>query len=379
MSTTYRDGSALKIGIMTYHRFRNYGSVLQSYALMKYLQNKGHDVCIINYVPEAYGTRTDFLGAPEGSILRRIAYVIGSFPIRLRVHEIFKDFRDQYLQLSANKYENSADFITHPLDLDVYVTGGDQVWNSRYNFHGDSNGYPYYLDFAPADKRIIAYGSSFGEESMDLTPDPCLNRLIQRYDYVSVRERSGLDKLRTLGRTDGVHVLDPTLLLSSVEWEPLFEDIGVKGPYLLMYEPQRTDAKRFKHYALRIGEERNLRIVKIHKGYTKPNWIDKAVYPSVGGFLALFANAEFVLTNSFHGIAFCLVFNRQFACIPANAANNRVTEMLHMAGLEDRMLDGEQRLNEVLLRNIDFAEVNATVEDKRSISMDYLDRAITVL
>lgn len=125
-----------RIGIITYHRVRDYGSVLQAYALLRYLKNQGHDVSIINYIPRAHSTKMEFLGTPEGPVLKRMIYVIGSFPIRLKVHSVYKDFRSNYLKLTEHEYRDKADLTTYPLDLDVYVTGGDQVWNSQYDFHG---------------------------------------------------------------------------------------------------------------------------------------------------------------------------------------------------------------------------------------------------
>lgn len=368
----------MKIGIITYHHNRNYGSILQTYALMKYLQNQGHDVCIINYVPKGHDTRMEFLGAPEGSIIKKIIYVVGAFPLRLRVHKVYKKFRESYLRLTETEYTSKEDFVKQPLALDLYITGSDQVWCSRCNFHNESEyyGYPYYLDFTSDNEKRISYASSFGEDSLDLRYDAQLSKLIKRYDYLSVREPSGLDKLRSLGRTDGVHVLDPTLLLGRNEWMPLCGSIDIGPKYLLVYEPQRKDPRKFRDYALRIAEHKNLRIVKISKEYWKQPWMDRAIYPSVNDFLRLFADAEFVLTNSFHGIAFCLNFGKQFACIPANTANNRILEMLQMIDLEHRMIDSEDTLGDILSNDIDFKKVDQFIDQKRLASVNYLENAI---
>jgi len=294
----------MKIGIITYHRVRNYGSVLQSYALMKYLEKMGHDVYIINYIPKPHSTYMEFLGSPEGSLLRKTVYILGSFPLRLKVYKVYKNFRKRYLKLSKKEYTRATDFAKYPLDMDVYITGSDQVWNSRYNFQKVTNEYPYYLDFTPDKAKRISYASSFGEESLDLTFDAYISSLIGRYSYLSVREKSGLKKLSSLGRNDGLHVLDPTLLLEQKDWMPIFGQVNIKEKYLLIYEPQREKANKFKEYAVKIAKEKNLKIVKINKEYRKEPWIDTALYPSVNDFLSLFFNADFVLTNSFHGIAF---------------------------------------------------------------------------
>ena len=104
--------------------------------------------------------------------------------------------------------------------------------------------------------------------------------------------------------------------------------------------------------------------------------MDRAIYPSVNDFLRLFADAEFVLTNSFHGIAFCLNFGKQFACIPANTANNRILEMLQMIDLEHRMIDSEDTLGDILSNDIDFKKVDQFIDQKRLASVNYLENAI---
>ncbi len=366
----------MKVGIITYHRVRNYGSVLQSYALMKYLQNQGHDVYIINYIPDAHSTKTEFLGAPDGIMLKKMAYVIMSFPLRLRVYRIYKNFRNSYLRLTDAQYKNMQDFQDNPLDMDIYVTGSDQVWNSRYNYCGKENGYHYYLDFTADEEKRVAYAASFGEESLQNDNDPIIGALINRYASLSVRERSGIKKLQNLGRNDAVQVLDPTFLLGKDDWAELFGRSPIKDKYLLIYEPQRRKADKFEHWAEKIASSKGLQIVKIHKEYTKPSWVDKALYPSVNDFLSLFAHAEFVLTNSFHGIAFSLNFNKQFACIPANSANNRIDEILEMVGLKWRMLTSEEQLVTILELDIDYSNVNEEISRQRVLSRQFLDNAI---
>lgn len=362
---------------MTYFRNRNYGSVLQAYALRKHLENCGHDAYIINYFPESHGTKEEFLGAPKGPLLKKVAYIVGSFPIRMKLYRIYKDFRETHLGLTQRHYRNSMDLAAHLPRADVYVTGSDQVWKSNLNFQSVDNGYTYYLDFTPEDKRRVSYASSFGDESLNLEYDSHLSRLLKRYHRVSVREASGLAKLRSLGRTDGLRVLDPTLLLRQEDWAPLFGSARVRAKYLLIYDPQRTDLDKFRDCATAIARERGLQIVSISKEYWRKPWVHRALYPSVYDFLALLANAEFVLTNSFHGVAFCLNFQRQFACFPANYSNNRVIEMLQLAGLEGRMIAGEQELGRVLSSDINFTRVGAIIEANRRASMRFLEEAVS--
>ena len=368
----------MHIGIITYHRVRNYGSVLQAYALQKYLQNCGHDVQIISYFPDFHSTKREFLGTPEGSIVKKAIYVIFSFPIRLKVYNVYKRFRNSYLQLTDTQYRTVSDFHTYPLNMDAYITGSDQVWNSRYNFCGPENGYPYYLDFTKDEEKRISYAASFGEESLQPENNPVVCELIRRYDSLSVREQSGIRKIESMGRNDAVHVLDPTFLLNKDDWSKLTGAAPVRGRYLLIYEPQRQNAEKFEYWARKIASSKGLKIVKIHKEYLKPRWVDNALYPSVNDFLSLFAHADFILTNSFHGIAFALNFNKQFACISANSANNRIDEALTAFDLRWRMLGSDQQLLKVLESDIDYSIVNNKIAERIAESKQFLDLALKV-
>lgn len=365
-----------KIGIITYHRVRNFGSVLQAFALYKYLEKQGYDAEIIQYEPEGHRTRKEFFGVPQTSLIRKIVYLMASFPMRTKLHFIYKRFRKKHLKMSDDIYFSKHDFIKKNCKYDIYVTGSDQVWNSRYNALNDNIGYAYYFDFTKDEEKRIGYSVSFGEESLDSSKNPMISKLVTRYSNIGVREKSGLAKLKSLGFENAVHTIDPTLLLTKNDWSELFEETKIKKPYLLVYDPQRADSEKFKKYALYIAKKYNLKIIKISKEYIKPSWVDVALYPSVNQWLTLINNAEYVLTNSFHGIAFCVNFQKEFCSISANSANNRVTEFLDFLGLNDRFISTEEECEKVASQKINYCDVSERILRLRSESCEYLKKSI---
>ena len=362
-----------KIGIVTYHKVRNYGSVLQSYALMRVLQKKGYDVQIVNYIPFPHSTREEYFGAPQGNFIKKLIYVICALPIRIKVSRQYRKFRNKYLALTR-PYTCTEDFLKAPLQMDGYFTGADQTFNMRYNYTRQTGCYAYYLDFA--EKNKFSYAASFGEDTL-VGKDDIIEKLA-KYDFISVREPSGVKVLKDVG-LQGEQVIDPTWLLYPNDYKELFGKRLIKEKYLLIYEPQRRNAEKFKDYAVTIAKMKGLKIVKIHKEYVKPSWCDKAIYPSVNNWLNLFYNADYVLTNSFHGIAFCLNFNKQFAAIDANSANNRVTEMLELFDLKDRFMVNTDDCKKLLEKSIDFDAINSKLAQFREKSDAFLNKCLRVV
>ncbi len=365
-----------KLGIITYHRVRNFGSVLQAFGLYKYLENQGYNTEIIQYEPEGHRTRKEFFGVPNTSLIKKVIYLLASFPMRTKLHFIYKKFRKKHLKMSDHIYFSKHDFIEKKCKYDVYITGSDQVWNSRYNALNDTIGYAYYFDFTEDEEKRIGYSVSFGEESLDMSANPKISQLVNRYSHIGVREKSGLAKLESLGFNHAVHTIDPTLLLTKNDWAELFEDTKIKEPYLLIYDPQRADSEKFKEYALYIAKRYGLKIVKISKEYIKPAWVDIVIYPSVNQWLTLVNNADYVLTNSFHGIAFCVNFQKEFCCIRANSANNRVTEFLDFMNLNDRFVTTIEECENNLSKKIDYSDVSERISKLRNESCEYLKTAI---
>ena len=362
-----------QIGIVTYHKVRNYGSVLQSYALMRVLQKKGYDAQIINYIPFPHSTKEEYFGAPNVNILKKIIYIVGALPLRIKVSRRYRLFRKKYLTLTR-EYTCTEDFKKYPLKFNGYFTGSDQTFNTRYNYTKLTGCYAYYLDFASKNK--FSYAASFGEDRLEGKED--IIEKLKDYELISVREGSGVKVLEEVGLS-GEQVIDPTLLLNEDDYKEIFGKRLIKENYLLIYEPQRQNAEKFKNYAINIARKFGLKIVKVHKEYFKPTWCDKAFYPSVNQWLNLFYYADYVLTNSFHGIAFCLNFSKQFLAINANSANNRVVEVLELFGLQNRFVENIDECNKMVDTPIDYELCKERLSFLRKKSNLFLDKCLRII
>lgn len=269
--------------------------------------------------------------------------------------------------LSFGKFIKNADY-------DAFIVGSDQVWREEYS----SDIRSFFLGFlSETDKRKrIAYAASFGKEREYISADnlPACRELLHRFDTVSVREDSGLDILkRDFSYEDGVKVLDPTLLLATEDYKDIVatsdhNQMPTLAAYIL--DPTEDIEKIAKEGA----EERNLKIEEFSGQYEGKPML------SIPQWLAAFANAEFVVTDSFHGMVFSILFNKPFV-VYANKERglDRYTSLLNELGLEDKLVysyEDFKARNKQLFADIDYKSVNQTLEKRRKDSLKFLTDAL---
>ena len=184
-----------KVGIITLHRVVNYGSVLQTYALQEKIKSLNCDVEVIDYYPR----RLTMLGMLEriknkgekfqkNFLIRNLARLIILPSYILRFNTFFS-FLKKHINLSKKIYKDEIEINNEKFDYDIYCTGSDQVWNCGWNEKFDA---PYYLSFAPDNKKKIAYAASFGKSKLDVEEKEATKKYLLRYDNISLRELSGV-------------------------------------------------------------------------------------------------------------------------------------------------------------------------------------------
>ena len=186
-----------KVGIITLHRVRNYGSVLQAYALQEQMKKMNYIPELIDYYPKRLTILEMLKGIKNKSekfknslILRTVARII-IFPSYVKRYFTFKKFVKKYLNTSSKECKNNNDFKLIE-KYDIYCTGSDQVWNSEWNEKFDS---PFYLDFAPDACKKIAYAASFGRSKLNNSEFTKTKKLLKRYSDISMRENSGVERI----------------------------------------------------------------------------------------------------------------------------------------------------------------------------------------
>lgn len=361
----------MKISVITIHRIYNYGSVLQTYATQKLFEEKGHQVEIVDYIsPQRtifrYFLRNSAWGELYG--LKKVLYrtlKIGS--IILKEHT-FGLFRKKYLNLSK-RYVTPADLDQDPPVADLYVTGSDQTWNSCYN-EGVDRG--YFLDFIPHEARRISFVSSFGMDKLPEDEREETIRYLERYDALSVREDAAKKLLAELGFDDAVQLIDPTLQIKKEEWLSLASPRKYRKPYVLLLLLYSED-NGATELAREIADRNGWKVVKLSWEMSRPAKVDKLMtHRSPEDFLSLMQHAEFVVTNSFHGLAFSINLEKQFLVVPRNEFNSRIESLLRLTGLENRMFSMNQ-VDYVVDTPIDYVPVRLILEKERNRAQSFLE------
>ena len=362
-----------KIIIVTLFSVPNYGTVLQAYATQKILTSLGYSNKILNYTQK----RLKFVNVTKNSYknlknIRGKLYAVCSIGIRTIPNIIFKNkfrkFIKDYLVLTKEKFNDINQVKSRIPDADVYITGSDQVWNSNYNGGIDE---VYYLTFVSKEKKKLAYSASLGMDDFKKEEKEAISKLLQQYNSLSVRELSACENLKKLGFESKV-VLDPTLLLNDVDWKKIEKEKKVKEKYLLVYILGRD--KDILNYAFKIAFEKKLKIVKIGLDFLYSKKVYKNIqYASPRQFIYLFRHAEYIITNSFHGIAFSINFNKQFEVILPKTYDTRLRSILSIFRIENRLISTKSHQ---LLPDIDYDIVNKKLEELRKDSIEFLKNSI---
>lgn len=316
----------MKIGVMTFWWSQdNYGQLLQCYALQKYLRNLGHDAFIIRYRMPLL-TRLDLkgklikYGLHPWRILDGVKRVLSRRKGRaeLTVHSRqFDEFRAKFLKFSDREYTSLAELRANPPEADMYIVGSDQVWRFDENFR-EEDIYAMLLDFGPEKVRRISYAASFGRSDFSDEEVSRMAPLLSKFDKISVRELSGLGVCDRAGIANAQVVCDPTFLLPAAEYLKIASPVMTEKKYVFCY--MLTNDCDFEYPKLKAWAERKGLDVVYVTGNTNANssFGDSKAQKSfleIPEWLGLLANAEYVITNSFHCCVFAAHFQRRVGII----------------------------------------------------------------
>lgn len=390
-----------KVGLVTVTYVNNFGSHLQSFALQQMVRSLGYDTEIIS-----------IKGLSNQIKRKRLKYVLSRFydlkemkdyfiTAKRNVARVFdREFNDLlqkrsvYFQKFASKAYAMSDDASSWEELskmceDKYSTvivGSDQNWRPA-NIAG---GY-YTLEFVPEDVNKMAYSTSFGISKVVVGQKEKARYFLNRLNHISVRENSGSEIVKELTGKGCLVVCDPTILMTKEQWSPYIAEYSqidisniAKEPYILCYFLGTSQEQR--EYSLFLKKETGLKIVSIQLGEgryykEKKEYYDEAIVNAGPlDFVNLIKNAQYVCTDSFHGCAFSLIFERQlYAFYKTNpgskmSVNDRLDTMLGWAGLKDRIITNpaEKRI----LPEIDYSIANINIEKEREMSIQYLKQSL---
>lgn len=356
----------MKVGIITFHRALNYGALLQTFALCHSLSKFGAESQVLDYRNSIMEDMYFYPSFSQRKSLRDKVKFLIQGKSELKRRKKFENYRINYLNLSDELHtEEDMMFISDKYDK--FITGSDQVWNyGAHNF--DKN---YFLQFVNEGNKKYSYAASFGISFLPNDYKEEYKNILNNFAMCSVREKQGLDILSSLGIENQRIDLDPTMLLTKEEWlAQLNISIKPKQKYIFAYYFELTDTLR--SYIEHLANKTGCIVVFVGnpvkapfrckcKGLKTADPID---------FVNAVANAEYVVTNSFHGTAFSIIFNKKFyveLLKTDSKVNSRIENILQTFSLENRLI-GASKIND----DVDWNFVNSKMAEMRKESLDYL-------
>lgn len=345
-----------KIAIITLHSVKNYGSVLQAYATQCYFKTLGLDAIIIDF-RRPWETNIGYWLYLTDKSIKGIARNILYFPSKIIQCFRFDKFKKKYLKTTINTYTSLNDFKNNPVDADFFCSGSDQVWNSGWNCGVIPE---YFLNFVPKGAKKISFASSFGNSKIDEKDKKIIKILLGDYDLITVREALSVKMLRDEFDIDSYEILDPTLQMNGDFWRGICRpERKIKGDYVLLIQLNRNHD--FDKYANSFCEKKRMRLIRLCLRVDQIMLPGKPVMiPEVNDYIRLIRDAEYVLTDSFHAVSFCLNLEKQFYVYYPEKYAERLKSILTILHLTDRELihydDG---------KNIDYRIINNVLKNKR--------------
>lgn len=366
----------------------NYGAALQGYALVRQLRDLGYEAYDVNYLsdyeyrPQQYSLfkrtikRMKLLFKP-GQVKGKLDQIRNRDNLRIN----FLSF-DKFVKENNLTYNDGAFYTLNNLQqashgFYAFITGSDVVWNPY--LHGGINDPGYFLDFAVDGVKRISYAASFGVTALPGESTRTLKSYLEKFDAISVREKSGADLIKKETGMNVQVVLDPTLLLEPQKYDDLVkEPENLPDKYIAVYK--FGDIPHTEEKIRELSKKLNLPVVYIPSGKTTEYNIRYDVGP--GEFIHIVRNAELVISDSFHCTVFCLInhtpFLTFFRTVPKQGKdlNSRMTDLLTMVGLPDRIIKPGDSIDYESLFTVDFAAADRKIEEMRKESLTYLKNAL---
>lgn len=351
-----------KIGILTFHNAMSYGAVLQSYGLQHTIEKLGYESEIINYMCEdIYNAHVRII--PKTRNLKFNIKMTLMGPKRYKWRCLLQDFRKKYLHESADvKKEQLSECGTHYRKI---IAGSDQVFNDVCTKFDST----YFLDFVPNEKKYT-YAASFGANSIPKQLRQDYAERLSGFQQLSIREETGCEIVKDLLGREAICNIDPTFLLESKEWDEVVT-CQKRKPYILVFSVLKP--VELVDYAIQLGKEKNLDVLYLENyAFPKKEGLKYIGPVSPSEFVGLIKNAEYVLTNSFHGMAFSIIYRKNFLVeLKTQASRNiRCEELLKKLGIKNNeIVNGKVEFDRI---EYHWDQVETVIAEERKKSLQYL-------
>lgn len=356
----------MKIATITYHRAINYGAILQCYALQKTLHSLGYESEVLDYrcaFLEKQYRKKSIKNLPT---FRELAVMIIKNGNAKNNQDNFRLFMENEMTVSREVYTDQNIELSNQ-SYDKFIVGSDQVWS--YFCSGFDK--RYFLDFVNDDEKKISYAASFGVDSIPHELKEIYYPLVKSFNRISVREEQAKLLVSQVAQRDSEVVLDPTLLLDKESWSSLASGNFKNRKYILLY--MIAESKATIEFAKKKARESGCEVIYISDRLFKKRGITTISKVSVYDWIDLFINADSVVTNSFHGLAFSINFQKEFYAdlLPNAKVNSRILNILKTFDFEGRLIS-EYKGESVL----DFTESNRRLNELRKKSLSFLTSSL---
>ena len=349
----------MSVKIVTYHSAHNYGALLQCASLYRTLKSMDNDTAVYDYVSPKIADSYKLIKHSKG--LKGKAAQVLTLPVKLRKKILFEKFLNKNIDLSKDYDEN-----------DIFITGSDQVWNYRATDFDKT----YFLDFVKDNKNKNSYAASFGISSIEAEYVPEYKRLLENFNNISVREDTGEKIVKEICGKDAEVMPDPVFLTTVDEWKKLAKPKRNKKEYILMYLMVKTPTAIA--FAKKLSDKTGLPVYFIDNyAMNLPKCFKVKRGQGPAEFLSLFAGCKYVVTNSFHGTAFSIMFNKKMyvELLPEQyGVNSRIHNVLNCYDLFDRIIN--EKMPEDINEDIDFSKINEKIETERARGIEYLKKIV---
>ena len=364
----------MKIGILTFHFAHNYGAMLQAYALSTKLRNMGYDAEIIDYRLEYIYTYTERVSFKKlyrqyvksgDNLFKALLKVVKNFYSVNHKTESwyrFEDFLDNTLVKSIRCSKN--DFAN--MQYDYVICGSDQIWNSTLTGGLEP---VYFGEGFSAQCKILTYAASNGHNEILDKDKPLFTKLIKNISKISVREKGLHDNLTAMG-IKNTCVLDPIFLLDKEEWKKIAIK-PIESDYVLSYSFSESPNyfRKAEQLAAKLGKQ--LVCFTFRKKKDAPK---SAIHYFVGGpkeFLGYFCNASYIITNSFHGTAFSILFEKNFACVPPLLRRERIDSILKVLDISHNVIEDDEDMPDTI-PTMNYKIIISRLDCLRNNSINFL-------
>lgn len=405
----------MKIGIITYWQSNdNYGQLLQCWALQQFLSKKmGHSPFLIRFkryapvvIPPIARKESAFKHLLKN--LKRILGIILVLPYlkdkRRRIHIKAELYRQQELEkyfqkknvgrdfqrflwdnvkCSELEYSTLEELRQNPPSADAYITGSDQVWN--YDLHPEELA-AFFLQFGKDSTKRIAYAPSIGHVTLPENLKKTLAEYLSVFDGISVREKSATSIVKDCGY-DATHVLDPTMLLNSNDYNFIATTNADRDPYIFIYSMNYENTGDLPWENIREYAEKQHYSIRVTpgSGYTPTRELFEGVeydYSTISSWIANIKASELVVTASFHGIVFAILFHKRFIFTPLkgmfSSSNSRALDLIDSLELHGQVWRENNDFGQIINNTIDWEAVDEHLSQLRIDSVSFLEKQLRV-